>query len=289
MIYLNILMLGGLTTAMITANSLLASGLGQVPAMVIIHFMGLLPTGAAFLHDRKPSIKAPFHLYLAGPFGVFITFTNALCIQIMGASLTVSLMVAGQLITALIIDSQGFFNREKQEFTAFKAAAALTALGGVFYMSDSFRGSPVPIFLALFAGMINQINMLLNAELAERIGIKKGTMMNFLTGLGVSLLLLLSLYIFRPEILIFSPGKIPALPAFTGGLMGALLVFGLNRNLPEIPVFKGAVLLYAGQIVIGALMDLFLLDLFSYRTLTGILMIFLALYLNGKKLRIRAY
>ncbi|OQY33463.1 MAG: hypothetical protein B6241_07830 [Spirochaetaceae bacterium 4572_59] len=62
MISIVILLLGGLTTVMITCNGMLASLAGQIPAMVIIHATGLIPTAAIWLlkPDKINKKKAPF-------------------------------------------------------------------------------------------------------------------------------------------------------------------------------------------------------------------------------------
>jgi len=116
--------------------------------------------------------------------------------------------------------------------------------------------------------VINQTNLILNAELASRIGITKGTMMNFLTGLTVSLILFIGMIIIKPEMPLL-PQRSILLPVMAGGLMGALLVFGLNSNLKKISVFKSALLLFIGQIIIGTLSDLIIFDLFKLRTMGG--------------------
>ncbi|OQY33462.1 MAG: hypothetical protein B6241_07825 [Spirochaetaceae bacterium 4572_59] len=124
-----------------------------------------------------------------------------------------------------------------------------------------------PPFSSSF-GVINQTNLILNAELASRIGITKGTMMNFLTGLTVSLILFIGMIIIKPEMPLL-PQRSILLPVMAGGLMGALLVFGLNSNLKKISVFKSALLLFIGQIIIGTLSDLIIFDLFKLRTMGG--------------------
>lgn len=290
MISIIILLLGGLTTAMITANGMLASLTGQIPAMVIIHTAGLIPTAVIWLlrPDTIQKKKAPFYLYLAGSFGVFITYTNAYCIYSLGASMTVSLMIAGQMMAALFVDTVGIPGWEKKPLTPGRVAGALTAMAGVFYMADNLQIQLLPILLAIISGVINQTNLILNAELASRIGIKKGTMMNFLIGLTVSLTLFIGMIVVKPGLPLLPLGSIP-LPVLTGGLMGALLVFGLNSNLKKISVFKSAILLFIGQIVIGAISDLILFDLFKLKTMGGILLIFLSLYLNSIQSRKKAY
>ena len=287
-----ILLLGGLTTAMLTANTMLASAAGQLPAILIIHTIGLVPTAAAWLIDRTPPADkkdAPFYLYLAGAFGIFMTFSGAYCIQRLGASMTVSLMISGQLLAALIVDSIGLFSWKKQPLTLPRLAAVIVAFGGIIAMTDDFHLQLIPVVMAAFSGIVNQANLILNAELSSRIGLKKGTMMNFLMGLMTGLILLGIFRILAPSIPLSPAGtKIP-IPACTGGMLGALLVFGMNSNLKKVSVLKSAILLFIGQILIGTLMDIILLDQFKLRTIGGVGIIFLALYLNGYNTGKRIY
>ena len=277
---------------MLTANTMLASTAGQLPAILIIHSVGLIPTAAAWLIDRKnPSEKqdAPFYLYLAGAFGIFMTFSGAYCIQRLGASMTVSLIISGQLLAALIVDSIGLFSWKKQPLTLPRLAAVFIAFGGVIVMTDDFRLQFIPVAMAAFSGIVNQTNLILNAELSSRIGLKKGTMMNFLMGLITGLILLGLFRILAPSIPLSPAGTRIPIPAYTGGLLGALLVFGMNSNLKKVSVFKSAILLFIGQILIGTLMDIILLDQFKMRTIGGIGTILIALYLNGYNIKKRIY
>lgn len=108
---------------MIMINSGLATGVDAMSALVIIHATGGLLILAYFLVTKTKwkSMKHihPFY-YLAGAIGVINISLNNYCFAALGASLTVGLVLFGQLLTSAIVDHFGLLGMKQRKLTAKK-------------------------------------------------------------------------------------------------------------------------------------------------------------------------
>jgi transporter family-2 protein len=111
--------IGILITIMVTFNGVLASSTGQYVSILIIHTVGLIAL-IIILILKKEKFKLqrnlPVYLFSGGLIGVFIVFLNNLCFNSLGASLTLSLGIFGQLILACFIDHYGLFGLNIYKF-----------------------------------------------------------------------------------------------------------------------------------------------------------------------------
>lgn len=107
------------------------------------------------------------------------------------------------------------------------------------------------MLLALFTGMLLTFSTTMNGMLARRIGVLPGTLVNYLTGLGTSLVCVL---LFGA----FSFGNAAGLPWFAlmGGVLGVMIIAITNVVLPHVPLVLTTVLLFAGQLAGGLVIDL---------------------------------
>ena len=95
--------------------------LGMWETTMVVHLVGLIFATLMVFAFGSGSLKGLADVnkvyLLAGVFGVFIIFSVANSVTLVGASLTVSLMVIAQLLFATIIDSFGLFGTEKIPLT----------------------------------------------------------------------------------------------------------------------------------------------------------------------------
>jgi transporter family-2 protein len=111
--------IGILITIMVTFNGVLASYTGQYVSILIIHTVGLIAL-IIILILKKEKFKLqrnlPVYLFSGGLIGVFVVFLNNLCFNSLGASLTLSLGIFGQLVLACFIDHYGLFGLNIYKF-----------------------------------------------------------------------------------------------------------------------------------------------------------------------------
>lgn len=111
--------IGILVAIMVTFNGVLANYTGQYVSILIIHTVGLIAL-IIILILKKEKFKLqknlPVYLFSGGLIGVFVVFLNNLCFNYLGASLTLSLGIFGQLLLACFIDHYGLFGLNIYKF-----------------------------------------------------------------------------------------------------------------------------------------------------------------------------
>ena len=135
------------------------------------------------------------------------------------------------------------------------------------------------IILAVFCGAITIVSMIINSHLAKEIGVFKGTLINYIVGLGTTILLI---FIVRNSVnlSLISPTKIPVW-ALLGGLVGVIVVASSNMVIPKIPTIYTTLLIFIGQLFTGILIDYFRAGFISKGKIIGGLLILLGLIYNS--------
>ncbi|MBU3105670.1 DMT family transporter [Clostridium gasigenes] len=129
--------IGLLITIMVTFNGALAKYTNQYVSILIIHIVGLISLIIILiLKKEKFKLKKniPIYLFTAGSIGVFVVFLNNLCFNSLGASLTLSLGVFGQLVLASLIDHYGLFGLDIYKFKKKKIIGFSIILLGLVTM-----------------------------------------------------------------------------------------------------------------------------------------------------------
>ncbi|MGK0466615.1 DMT family transporter [Clostridium sp.] len=129
--------IGLLITIMVTFNGILSTYTDSYQSLLIIHIMGLI-TVIIILITKKQTLKVskniPIYLFSGGLIGVLVVFLNNLCFNALGASLTLSLGVFGQLILASFIDHYGLFGLDIYKFKRKKITGFCIILLGLVAM-----------------------------------------------------------------------------------------------------------------------------------------------------------
>ncbi len=130
---------------MITAQSVLNSTLGRragnfgavliltlVSIVVLIAIVLFFPSTANF---RDIPGLSEWHLYLGGVLGVGILATPIFLIPRIGATLTLTALVTGQLLLALLVDHFGLFASPRIEVNLERLLGAVLVVAGAFLVS----------------------------------------------------------------------------------------------------------------------------------------------------------
>lgn len=133
-------------------------------------------------------------------------------------------------------------------------------------------------FMAIMAGVTITVARLVNTNLALRIGLLQSTLFNYITGLTVSIICLM----ISGEKLRLTAEVLPRLPAwaFTGGLLGVVVVALSSYTTPKISAFSFAIIVFVGQLFSGILIDCFSFHLISVGKLAGGILVLTGLVWN---------
>lgn len=138
------------------------------------------------------------------------------------------------------------------------------------------------IFLAVGAGMLTIVSMILNARLAEKTSTTYGTVINFAMGLLVALLLSFTNIGIYGSIVFNFPWYL-----LLGGVIGIVVVQLSNYVIPKIPALYSTMLIFSGQIMMGLLLDVALGNVIDYQKIMGAGIMIVALmwiaHIDGKK------
>ena len=143
MILLAVIIAGGATALQAPTNARLAVAMASpVNAAFISFAVGTLALGilAAVLHT-KPDLAAvktlPAWAWMGGLYGCVFVITAAWGVPRLGAALTITLMVAGQLLLSLILDHFGALGVPRQPLNLGRIAGVGLVLAGVLLVRRS--------------------------------------------------------------------------------------------------------------------------------------------------------
>lgn len=132
------IIIGALIAIMTSLNGILSTYTGNYSSSVIIHAIGLIGIIAILIFTKSKITfdkKIPLYLYSAGLIGVFTVLLSNFTFMPLGASLTMSLGLFGQTISAIIIDHYGLFGVNKIKFNKKKVLGLMIIILGLVVMT----------------------------------------------------------------------------------------------------------------------------------------------------------
>lgn len=130
--------LGGLIAVMLSFNSILSQHIGTYTSNVIIHFVGLVTIFFILvIKGHKITLKKgiPILLYSGGAIGITTVIFNNISMGIIGATLTISLGLLGQVICSLLMDHYGVLGMKKVLFNKKKIFGLSIMIVGIIIMT----------------------------------------------------------------------------------------------------------------------------------------------------------
>lgn len=183
-------------------------------------------------------------------------------------SAILALGLLGQSITALVFDRYGFWNMPKHPFFKAKLLGIVFVLLGIILMLiNSKVDAIIPVILSLLTGVSTVVSRTINAALAKETSVLKSTVFNYITGLSVSAVVLLIAGRSEPMVQNFSLS--PNVWIYLGGVVGVCAVSILNAVVCKISSFYMTLLLFAGQVFTGIVIDILLTGSFLINNLIG--------------------
>lgn len=130
--------IGILIAIMVAFNGALDNQVGTYLATFIIHLVGLITIILILIFKKQKFLineKLPIYLFSAGAMGVFVVSFNNICFNKLGASLTLSLGIIGQLVLSCIIDHFGFLGMKVYKFKKKKLIGFAIIFIGIVVMT----------------------------------------------------------------------------------------------------------------------------------------------------------
>ena len=136
----------------------------------------------------------------------------------------------------------------------------------------------VYIFLSFLAGVSVVLGRIVNSKLAQKIGTMQSTLINYITGLSLTFIV----YLLSKDVPLHKTIGQVSVPvwAYFGGLAGIVIILSSNYVTPRLSAFYVTLLVFFGQLVIGILIDYFILKQLSPGKAIGGLLVLAGLAIN---------
>lgn len=268
------LIIGLAIAVMISINGNLTQQYGAFWAAVVIHVVGVV---FAFILCRiqktKPAPKGhyPLWIYLGGVIGVLTTVFNNLAYGTISMTSIIALGLLGQTVASLLIDSLGLFGMEKHPLKKMSFIGLAFSMTGIIIMLDaSVMAGILAVMFSFGAGITVVLSRTVNARLAEKTGDLKGSFINHLTGLPVTILA--ALLLAGPISLKTALSSTPVW-VYCGGMIGVIVVLLFNTTVPRLSAYRLTLFTFIGQLFTGILIDCLLGKHYSSASFSGGLII----------------
>ena len=227
---------------------------GWIVISLILLFSKRARDGIVKIFRLLKSGELPLWMVIGGAFGGFMVMTQGLAAGALGISLFTVAVVAGQGISAVLIDGRGWFGVKKRSLSFSRAAGAITVIIGVGLVAES--PSPqtmallvLPFLAGLGLGYQQAVNGKVRITAESAIA---ATFMNFAMG---SLFLLVAKLVSLP-----STGISESYPTqwwlYIGGVSGLVYIGIQVITVAKVGVLGLGVLLGTGQLIGSLLIDI---------------------------------
>lgn len=132
-----VVLAGGATALQAPTNARLMGAVGSpVNAAFVSFAIGTAALGiVAVILQARPDVAAtralPWYVWIGGLYGAIFVVAAAWGVPRLGVALTITLMVAGQLLVGLILDHFGAFGAPQHPISLGRAAGVALVLAGV--------------------------------------------------------------------------------------------------------------------------------------------------------------
>ena len=118
-------------------NARLGNAMGGPLVGAFLSFLtGTIVLSVILLMQRKPILlshitQTPWWMWIGGTLGAFMVFAAAYSVERLGSAAMLALIIAGQIITSLVIDHYGILVHNPVPVSPIRIAGAAMLLGGV--------------------------------------------------------------------------------------------------------------------------------------------------------------
>lgn len=221
---------------------------------LIVLFMPSAKAGLVKIISMLKTKELPIWMILGGAFGGFLVMTQGLAAGTLGISLFTVSVVAGQGVSAIVIDSNGLFGAQKRALNASRIFGAFIVLIGVVLVTGepdlkTFGLVLLPLAAGLGLGFQQAANGKVRISSQSAIA---ATFVNFAVG---SLVILIVKLVTLPAVG-FADNYPTQWWLYLGGVVGVAFIAIQVVTVSRIGVLGLGVLLGTGQLVGSLLIDI---------------------------------
>lgn len=250
-----------------TKSSFYASTISFATGTIFLILINLIINPDVFTGQFYSNQSLNYQWFVGGMLGVIFLTGNLLLLPRLGASLTVVMTVAGQIIMGVAIDSFGWFGADKQPFTLLKVLGILFLIFGILLMNyvrrnpkDKIQSSTVYIWLIIgfMFGFCPPIQTAINSALGQQLHSSiMASLVSFTVGTIVLFILTL---IFNKSLKVTTfnskEGKLKPI-YFIGGILGVIFVTTNIILMPHLGAALTTIIVMLGQMLMGIIIDHF--------------------------------
>ena len=250
-----------------TRSSFYASTISFATGTLFLILINLIINPHVFTGQFYSNQSLNYQWFVGGILGVIFLTGNLLLLPRLGASLTVVMTVAGQIIMGVAIDSFGWFGADKHTFTLLKVLGILFLIFGILLMNyvrrdpkDKAQYSTVYIWLIIgfIFGFCPPIQTAINSALGQHLHSSiMASLISFTVGTIVLFILTL---IFNKSLKVATfnnkQGKLKPI-YFIGGILGVIFVTTNIILMPHLGAALTTIIVMLGQMLMGIVIDHF--------------------------------
>lgn len=276
-----------------THSSFYSSAISFSVGAIFLLLVNLIVTPSHFTPSFFADQSLNYTWFVGGLLGVIFLTGNLLLFPRLGASLTVIITIAGQIIMGVIIDTFGWFNADVQPFTFLKFVGVLLLFIGIIvmnYVRNKQKTEPSAMVLpwlviGFMFGFAPPIQTAINSQLGQQVHSSLfASLISFC--IGAIALIIITAFVNRSfKLSKFEPniGKIKPI-YFIGGILGVVFVTANIILMPHLGAALTTIVGMLGQMLMGVIIDHFGIlgakqNRINVRKIAGIICIFIGIIL----------
>lgn len=250
-----------------TKSSFYASTISFATGTIFLIFLNLCINPHVFSPQFYETQSFNYLWFCGGLLGVIFLTGNLLLLPRLGASLTVVITVAGQIIMGVIIDTFGFFGANVESFTWLKALGIVLLLFGIILMNyvreqntTSVQNTNTRLWLMLgfCFGFCPPVQTAINSALGQQLHSSfMASLVSFTVG---TIALFILTLIFKRSLKMTThheqQGRLKPV-YFIGGLLGVVFVTTNIILMPHLGAALTTIIVMLGQMLMGLIIDHF--------------------------------
>jgi transporter family-2 protein len=250
-----------------TKSSFYASTISFATGTVFLILINVIINPKAFTPHFYSGQSLSYVWFVGGALGVIFLTGNLLLLPRLGASLTVVMTIAGQIIMGVTIDTFGWFGAPHEPFTIFKVIGIIILFIGILLMNYTRKAANknktanhfyLWLIIGFVFGFAPPIQTAINSALGQQIHSSVMAALVSFT-IGTILLFILTL-IFNRSLKMTShnefQGKIKPW-YFIGGILGVIFVTSNIILMPHLGAAVTTIVAMLGQMLMGVIIDHF--------------------------------
>lgn len=250
-----------------TKSSFYASTISFATGTVFLILINALINPQAFTPHFYSGQSLSYVWFVGGALGVIFLTGNLLLLPRLGASLTVVMTIAGQIIMGVTIDTFGWFGAPHDPFTIFKVIGIIILFIGILLMNYTRKAANknktanhfyLWLIIGFVFGFAPPIQTAINSALGQQIHSSVMAALVSFT-IGTILLFILTL-IFNRSLNMTSHNEVQGKIKpwyFIGGILGVIFVTSNIILMPHLGAAVTTIVAMLGQMLMGVIIDHF--------------------------------